>query len=208
MVSDRQASSGSDQSQGIQQLVASRDVMARYLWTQLHSSPADLTGETAATVWGSINVPMQAVVASYRKTIRTLRERRESLLLAQALHELALLFVSRGGQEGQDEAVKLWMDAVDAAAGLLSALEVRVCASPPPDAQWNVLARCAHSRVAECSCDMCPHISLPSTSHPFLFFPVSCEPLAPLSLPSRSSLAPLSLPSHSPSSLCCCSPPH
>lgn len=132
----RLASNGSDQSQGIQQLTASREVATRYMWTQLHSTPAHTHGKDGSEAgagtgsggtWGTIHVSMQAVVASYRKTIRTLRERRESMLLAQALHELALVFVSKGGADGEGEALKLWSDAVDAAIGLLSSLEVGAC---------------------------------------------------------------------------------
>jgi hypothetical protein len=91
--------------------------MTRYVWTQQHTSP---TGST----WGSITVSASSVVASYRKTIRTLLDRREHLLQAQALHELALLFVSQGGADAQAEAEKLWRDAVDAATSRLDALEV------------------------------------------------------------------------------------
>ena len=142
---------GKDLPQGAQALRNSRDLLNRYMWTQLHSAPtggslssskrSSLDDEALAT-WGNVSVPLSAVVLSYRKTIKTLRERREPLPLAQALNELALLFVSRGGDDGRDEAVRLWTDAVDAASGLMDALQVALMSVVAPRAM-ECLSTCA-----------------------------------------------------------------
>ncbi len=113
--------------QGRYALSTSRSLLERYVWTQLHSQPAasshtPLADEPLHT-WGRISVPLSTVVTSYRRTIRVLRERRESLLLAQSLRELGLLYISRGGDAARDEAMKVFADAVDAAVGQLDAVE-------------------------------------------------------------------------------------
>lgn len=89
-------------------------------------------------VWGTVNVPLSAVVVSYNRTIRGLRERRERLLLAQALHEYGCLYLSRGGPEARELAVKQWNDGVDSAVRLLSARSP--CVAPVPT--LTVFRRC------------------------------------------------------------------
>ena len=50
----------------------------------------------------------------------------QAILLAQAQNELALVFVSCGGEQERDEAVRLWSDAVDSAVGLMDSLQALV----------------------------------------------------------------------------------
>ena len=115
-----------DMPQGVAALQGSRDVLARYVWTELHSKPAGghAGHSEEGRIWGNIRVSFPAVVTSYKRSIRVLRERREALPLAQALHELGCGYLAQGGEENRDQAIALWIDGLDAVFGQMSVLEV------------------------------------------------------------------------------------
>jgi hypothetical protein len=127
LLKSRIAARDRDLPQGIALLQSSRDVLARYVWTQSHSTPRNDDG-SGGQVWGNIAVDFPAVVASYKRTIRVLRERREAMFLAQALHELGCAYLAQGGVENTDAAVAQWLDAIDAVFGQMDVIEV--CSFP------------------------------------------------------------------------------
>lgn len=123
LLKSRIAERDRDMQQGTAALCASRDALARYVWTELHSKPEGASDGGERT-WGNIMITFPNVVASYRRTIRVLRERREALPLSQALHELGCVYLAQGGSEARDEAVAVWTDALDAVFGQMNVLEV------------------------------------------------------------------------------------